>query len=71
MEILSKFTTKVSYYLRCRYKAQQMMMEQELHNRDDAIRGDHDEMLWERDMYQQNQIVARARQQMLLQRDMM
>lgn len=60
-----------STYICCRFKAQQMMMEQDLHNRDEAIRGDHGEMMWERDLYQQNQIVARARQQMLLQRDML
>lgn len=46
-------------------------MEQDLHNRDEVIRGDHGEMIWERDIYQQNQIVAKARQQMLLQRDML
>lgn len=54
-----------------RYKAQQQLMEQDVHNRDLQTRSDHEAMLWEREMYQQDLILANARQQMLLQRDMM
>lgn len=56
---------------RFRFKANQVIVEQEIHNRDLQIRTDHEEMILERDIYHQDQVLMQARQQLLLQRDMM